>query len=57
MLRLLGWKVDLIGFPIMYIMHHETAEVGTDLYVKLEYLSRELSLVHVNVCCLSINLA
>jgi hypothetical protein len=57
MLRLLGWKVDLIGFPIMYIMHHETAQVGTDLYVKLEYLSRELSLVHVNVCCLRVNLA
>ena len=33
-LRLLGWKVDLISFPTMYNVEPETRHVGTEFHVK-----------------------
>ena len=33
-LRLLGWKVDLIIFPTMYDMDPKTTHVGTEFHVK-----------------------
>ena len=55
-LRLLGWKVDLIMIPTMYDMNSETSQVGTEFHMKLKSLSCELSLCVCSHCHSSVNL-